>query len=246
MKTKAQDRVKKVVAYQVSEDYEGHSAIVFASSSAAARREGANELDQEWETVSCTRLQWADEYAPGPVPDLVKVDNGWWITCNGCEVRVDNGLEAYDSYTGVTRRLRPVEDDRGFFCCVGCRTSYLADREARKRAEQRVLNTLTTRLSKTLPTATPIKGWMDRIGHVYVARDKVTRRYVAEQAYVNFTFPGSKYDSGKLGLEKKGEAPTITVCVGDLEAFKAWKAAGYPAQVGEWLNGLEQMESVNG
>ena len=246
MKTKAQDRVKKVVAYQVSEDYEGHSAIVFASSSAAARRVGANELDTDWDGVTCKRIQWADAYAPGPVPDLVKVEHGWWITCNGCEVRVDNGYEAFDPYTDEPRRLRPVEDKRGFFCCVGCRTSYYADRNARKKAEQRTLDALTARLAKALPTATPIKGYMDRIGHVYVARDKVTRRYVAEQAYVNFTFPGSKYDSGKLGLESKGERPTVTVCVGDLEAFKAWKAAGYPAQAGEWLNGLEQMESVNG
>jgi len=55
---------KPLIAYMVTEEYEGHSCIVFATNSATARREGGYELGIEWEEVaSCKRASQFDEYA---------------------------------------------------------------------------------------------------------------------------------------------------------------------------------------
>lgn len=221
--------IPKALAYEVTEEGEGNAVIVFATSSAAARRDGANILNSEWSYVTCRRAQWADAYKPGPVPDLVKIDMGWRVTCHGCECWISSDCEDYDSESGKARMLRPVEDDRGLFCTAGCRSRYLADREARKRAEQRVTVSLRAKLAKLLPNATPISDWMGRDGYVYVTRDRQTNRYRAQEAYVAFSWPGSKYQSGKLGIDRKTPKPTVTVCVGDVASFKAWKAAGYPS-----------------
>ncbi|WP_204352839.1 hypothetical protein [Salinicola peritrichatus] len=76
-------------AYHVQEDHEAHCCIVFATNSAAARRQGAGELGTEWEFVEfCRRAPWADQYAGrrGGVPDHALIDQGWRVPCNcGCD-----------------------------------------------------------------------------------------------------------------------------------------------------------------
>jgi len=60
---------KKLKAFEVRDNDEGNCVIAFATNGAAARREGGNDLNLEFEDVeSCRRAPWADEYAPGPVP----------------------------------------------------------------------------------------------------------------------------------------------------------------------------------
>ena len=58
-------------AYIVTEENEGHASVEFARHAIAARRVGANELDTDFEYVTCRRAPVFDEYAPGPVPALV-------------------------------------------------------------------------------------------------------------------------------------------------------------------------------
>lgn len=71
-------RPKPIVAYQVNDDYEGHSEIVFHSHAIAARRIGANCLNTEFDAVSCRRAPWADEYAgAGAVPVSACIAQGW-------------------------------------------------------------------------------------------------------------------------------------------------------------------------
>lgn len=58
---------KTMKAYHVGEGSEGEHVIVFATSGAAARREGGNELDLMFEEVEfCRRAPWADEFAGQP------------------------------------------------------------------------------------------------------------------------------------------------------------------------------------
>lgn len=56
-------------AYYVLEDCENTGGIVFARSSAEARREGSREFgDGDFNWGRARRVPWADGYAPGPVP----------------------------------------------------------------------------------------------------------------------------------------------------------------------------------
>jgi hypothetical protein len=79
---------KPLKAYEVRDPHEGNCVIVFATNSATARREGAGELDTDWEGVeSCTRAPWADEYAPGPAPLHATLAAGWQHECGHCGCR---------------------------------------------------------------------------------------------------------------------------------------------------------------
>lgn len=69
-----------------------YGCITFARSGVAARREGANELNIEFEDVeSCRRMRGLDKYAgrPGGAPMFVLVEQyGWSQECGYCESRV--------------------------------------------------------------------------------------------------------------------------------------------------------------
>lgn len=82
-----------VKAYHVQGDEYG--VIRFASSNVVARREGANELDEEFNAVSCKRIPAADKYAPdASVPTKALVEEfGWWQECGYCNHHVDNEVE---------------------------------------------------------------------------------------------------------------------------------------------------------
>lgn len=75
---------KKRLAYQVSEDFEGHSEIVWATSTAAARRMAMGELNAEFNQLSTKRIPELDDFN-GDL-DQYKFDNGWWSACHyrGC------------------------------------------------------------------------------------------------------------------------------------------------------------------
>ena len=78
--------MKRLKAYQVS-DGADVTVIRFATSSAAARREGGNEIGCEWDGVdSCARKPEYDQYAPGPVPARALIEAGWQFECrrHGC------------------------------------------------------------------------------------------------------------------------------------------------------------------
>lgn len=75
---------KPLVAYSVQADESG--CIRFARSGAQARREGANELEEEFEYIhSCRRAPQFDQYAPGPVPEEALWKSGWRFFCCGCD-----------------------------------------------------------------------------------------------------------------------------------------------------------------
>jgi hypothetical protein len=119
------------LAYTVY-DGDEHTVIVFARSSAEARRKGANEMGSDWSGVeSCRRAPRFDQYAPGPVPDRALFDDGWRFECFHCDEPVSQD-EPHDYRHDAEGFLRdPAEFgfyERGglVFCCQECMASHAA------------------------------------------------------------------------------------------------------------------------
>lgn len=121
-------------AYEVREPDEGNCVVVFADKSVVARREGAAELDCEFEEVeSCTRAPWADEYAPGPVPLHASLAAGWWHSCCGCGCTFDSeGITSLHDEENPPA-IDPVQDlKRNNYCSAGCMMSDWQKRQEQK------------------------------------------------------------------------------------------------------------------
>lgn len=106
-------------AFVVSEDMEGRSVIVFAQHNVVARREGANELNTEFEYVECRRAPEFDSHAEkGFVPRSVLMGLGWWFTCHGprCEKQIFGGEDTYI-----------IDADDRIFCSHKCHGERLDD-----------------------------------------------------------------------------------------------------------------------
>ncbi|MBV6687309.1 hypothetical protein KV692_05305 [Xanthomonas euvesicatoria pv. physalidis] len=113
-------------AYQV--DHYDQSVVIFDTSSVAARRRGAGEMDCEFSQVeSCRRTPALDAYAPGPVPPLVLIDNGWWFECGHCGCRIDDESIEDDG-------LQPKEVGQAVFCSRSCWAEFAAQRRLREAA----------------------------------------------------------------------------------------------------------------
>ncbi len=127
----------RLKAYKVREADEGHCVIVFATNNAAARRNGASELDTDWTSIeSCHRKPQYDSYAEaGCVPPLELIEDGWWFECNHCGTRVGDGEYRYDE-DDEEHELDPVADANGWvFCCPEHMMLHWAENSARKAAK---------------------------------------------------------------------------------------------------------------
>ena len=87
--------------------------IIYATSSAAARRMGAQEIGVDFEDVeSCTRAPYLDAYAEaagGPSPKMLIEEHNWRFECGHCFANVDQHeeLRVYDEYEAP-------------YCCMTC------------------------------------------------------------------------------------------------------------------------------
>lgn len=131
---------KKILAYCVTESYEGNSVIEFASSAIAARRYGANQLDTDFKSIeSCRRAKWADQYADERViPPEAYIANGWWFECHHCGTRVDGETEGR------------VIDGNAVFCCSDCQR----DKKAKIDAQNKAFEEFKTQICSTRPDLT--------------------------------------------------------------------------------------------
>lgn len=123
-------------AYLVQDDYgDGGACVRFARHNVVARREGAIELDCEFEDVTCRRYPAFDQYAEqGGVPDSVLVDHGWWFECMQCSQKICS--EPYDE-DGNEIELTPIYEPHRIYCSAKCKQAFEAERQAeRDRAEQ--------------------------------------------------------------------------------------------------------------
>ena len=183
---------KQLKAYEVREPDEGHCRIVFATRNVVARREGAAELNIEFEEVeSCTRAPWADQYAPGPVPVQAMIEAGWWYECEcGCGRRIDNGegqnnIDA-DGDDGELNPMDPVYFDHGVYWnqkCIDAEIEYRRQQEESKARDQAEVE---AEVLAKFPFATDIKA-----GRCYGSVDGKT--YDHNTLVASFAFPGGQF-----------------------------------------------------
>ncbi|MRW88807.1 hypothetical protein GJ699_02275 [Duganella sp. FT80W] len=204
-------------AYEVREPNEGHCVIVFANNGAAARREGANELDCGFgEVEHCKRKPQFDAYAPGPVPHAVLIDHGWWFECQQCSRKVSEDMwqEAEDEgedheHLGITTSGRSV------YCSQRCVMTEFVERRAHKAAEVALIEYFATEYPECQITGAHVSGPLvsgpDKRGHA--------------QSLVYFKFPGGEY--GATFVFGDGFRVNRT----DLPAYYAWRGVEPPAEV---------------
>ncbi|PIB91250.1 hypothetical protein [Caulobacter sp. FWC2] len=202
-------------AFYVTDEDE-KATVVFATQNRIARREGANEIDCEWGEVSCCRAKEFDSYAPGPVPKLALLDNGWWMTCHGCERRIEGGYVHDDHGDRDEHETAPVEIGQGIWCSQDCHDADVKDRMERRVAEQWCTAIAAADLMARYPEVT-IRTRPDSFClHAYVQR--VGGLYAAKQVRIQFDFPGGKY--GGCWCLEEGEAEfSASIAFGDLEAW---------------------------
>ena len=190
---------KPLKAYEVRDPEEGNCVIVFATNGATARRNGANELNTEFECVeSCRRAPWADEYAPGPVPLHATLAAGWWHECGHCGCRFDDDGRKDCEDDDREDEYEPVRRGAFDFCSETCAQKQWAERRARKAREHAVIEAATIRF----PGVVVIKAYQTSPDYTWCAA---------------FTVPGLQYAvHWKLG------ASTVDVSQCDIENFNAW------------------------
>ena len=200
-------------AYYVT-DEEEKATVVFATQHRIARREGAQEIDCEWGEVTCRRSKEFYSYAPGPVPKLALLDNGWWMECHGCYRRIEGGT--VQDLDGEPHDTVPVEIGNGIWCSQDCHEADKNDRMERRVAEQWSTAIAVADLLEKHPDVT-IRSDPDRwCLHAYVQR--VDGCYAAKQVRVQFDFPGGKY-GGCWALEEGETEFHALISFGDLEAW---------------------------
>jgi hypothetical protein len=115
-------KFQKKRAFVVSEDHEGKAIVVFAQHNVVARREGAQELNEEFEYVECRRAPEFDSFTEqGYVPRRALLAAGWWQQCHGpvCEKRLDGDQSTYI-----------LDEEDRVFCSHTC-AGAMADYEAK-------------------------------------------------------------------------------------------------------------------
>lgn len=185
-------------AYTVTDEYgEGHGVVRFARHAVTARREGANELDCEFERVSCRRSPEFDSYAEaGAVPPLVLIDHGWWMECWHCGTRLESDCEK--------PRESMIECGRAIYCDESCK----AAREARITTQNQRFEAFRERVSK----ARPDLKWKRFEG-----------AYPCITFYATFDFEGCKY-GGSVRQDDDGEL-SWAIATGDVDAWNAYEAS---------------------
>lgn len=215
---------KPLLAYLVTEDDEGTGGVVFARSSAEARREGSSRFgDGDFNWGRAVRAPGLDRYAAdGHVPWKAMFEMGWWRECSGCGVRIAQDEEDED---GELIKFNLVEVGSAVYCTPECRERKLADDAESDRIKAWIVGYMTDRLLRAMPGALVINDPARCLPHVYVPNGPNPR--APQQVVLHFLFPGSRY-GGDFRFDKIGQKPRVEVACGDLAAFSAWKMAGYP------------------
>lgn len=197
--------MKRLKAYQVSDGDDG-CVIRFATSSAAARREGAGEMGCQWEEVDyCNRKPEYDQFSPGPVPAAVLIANGWGYECNGhrCPNWVTQDTEERCSSAAGTP-----------YCCPTCMARDFARQRGQAAAEVALQEFVELRLPGARVTEV----------YVYGAILKPHERGSGYSAFADFTFAGARWSARYVFGEDQWR-----VHGDDIPAFRAL----YPAPTDE-------------
>ncbi|MCY1301440.1 hypothetical protein D9M70_510530 [compost metagenome] len=192
---------KPLKAYHVGEGGEGEHVIVFATSGAAARRKGGNELDLEFSEVEfCRRAPWADEFAgQGFIPAKAYHEAGWWLYCNHCETRLYEDAEDDDG-----NPMQIAYDGQHAYCdkaCKGAREAEIAEANAKGEAFKAKVLAARPDLTFTKFEA----GW-----------PRIT-------CIAHFTFPGAQYGGSVRDQDGDGDLSWY-VANGDKDAWASYEA----------------------
>lgn len=191
---------KPLLCYRVEDDDPENTMIVFARSSVEAKRRFSN---QHWDGdsitgISATRCKSWDQYAPGPVPALEMIDDGWYFECHGCYTRISRDNIGEPIWHGETppgpdaEIMEPVEPRRGeVFCCQSC-----CDDEMAQRRRTRVM----AARAKAIVKSAVLRRWpgvdiLNRPGtcdcHIYVNR--TDGHLLIHTVAIHFETPGMQH-----------------------------------------------------
>lgn len=190
--------------------------IIFAKSSIEAKRRWSNEHgdgDRFITGISAKRKPHWDKHAPGPVPSLELIDEGWWMECHGCGVRIDSdAIGTSDPYTdgygyeewaldreyGPDLTLpvcEPYEPEPGMiFCTRACHDREMAERRRIKRMQAKAVEIVRAEVLRRFPGVeieidkSSYPGW-----HVYATRDSSCGYLLVHDVRVGFKCPGMQY-----------------------------------------------------
>lgn len=204
-----------MLGYQITYDdrIEGPRIVLaFANSERVALAKGAREFDTDSgdDDLSIARAPWADEYAPGPTPAQVLIDQGWTLQCHHCD-------QTFDEYVidgeGDEHVVTPLGNDFRCWCSPACLRDSIQDKVNTVFAEERWLAYVRTWVLLKLPTVEIVAD-----AHRYCTPDGVPRCMVA-----NFRFPGGRIGTAQARIDGPNEEPHVLVCSGDREAFEAYR-----------------------
>ena len=203
--------MRTLKAYQVHDGDEGWS-IQFATNSATARREGANDIGCEWSDIeSCRRMPVLDEHAPGPVPASAMLAAGWHFECMHC------GTDVYDDHDGH------IAEGPNVYCSARCSQAEWVERRTRERAQVDLIELFESKF----PGCT-----IDHV-HVYMRLEKREGKNDGGKALVRFSFPGSQY-----GATFEYGDDYVSVAFADQDAWHAWRSSSvHRNQEGSESNG---------
>jgi len=123
-------------AYLVDCDQENGAQLYFAETANQAKCHAANEEGIEYiEVASCLRRPQYDQYAPGPVPTKVLIEDGWFFECSGCNRRVEEDMsEIWDEDDEPVAVDGPVYRGNAVWCSTQCQQRD-DEREAQRKRE---------------------------------------------------------------------------------------------------------------
>lgn len=231
---------RPVLAFTVQEDTEGTGGIVFAKTNAQARRQGAGEFgDGDFNSVTCRRAPWADQFAEqGWVPVRAYIDAGWWWHCTGCEKRISHDAEFEGEPDWTADDI--VEEKRGVaYHNAACQAADIAYQAERVRRQDRAIARLKAVVARRFPDVVFSEkrpGGMNP-HHAFACRGP--KGWRVSQAVVSFDFPGMTIGPAQLRYDdmygRKRNKPHYTVPNGDRAAFEAYAAIA-KATAGETRN----------
>ena len=190
---------KPLLAYSVTEEFEGTGGIVFARSAIAARRIGADRYaDGEFENARCRRAPYADEYAEsGIVPASRLIEEGWHFECSGCSRTIDND---YLWEMDIEPSDVVGSQDSSVYCNELCEAYEALGRAQRKVFDRRWMRRLVKFVKARFPEAEIIRDSQFRRPYVY--GDRRNGQHLLRDANIPFTLPCLEHGPASLVVER--------------------------------------------
>jgi len=201
--------VSDLKAYVATDGGDGW-AVVFGKTNGHARRLAADEIGCGFEDIEmCRRDRRFDAYAGKKIPLQAYLDCGWRYECSNCGDVFDSEPDEFrldgEGFPVDTESLAPVEDEIGIYCCAACQMAGYQGFLLRGHSDAAIIEAVEI----NFPGAKDVQAFSSRSGST-----------------AWFRFPGSHgHATWKVG------ASEVSLDQRDVQAFEAWKSAGYPVEM---------------